>query len=72
VKGGGTPPIIEDMGLKVVAEGLESSEGFGILKRFGCDMAQGYFISHPIPSPQLLDWMDKSQWGARRRASAST
>jgi diguanylate cyclase (GGDEF)-like protein len=54
-----------NMGLKVVAEGLENSETFVILKRFGCDMAQGYFISHPIPSPQLLAWMDESQWGTR-------
>jgi diguanylate cyclase (GGDEF)-like protein len=61
-----------NMGIKVVAEGLESSEGFVILKRFGCDMAQGYFISHPIPSPELLAWMDASQWGARPGASVST
>jgi diguanylate cyclase (GGDEF)-like protein len=53
-----------NMGLKVVAEGLETSEAYAILKGFGCDMAQGYFISHPIPSPQLLAWMDESQWGA--------
>jgi EAL domain-containing protein (putative c-di-GMP-specific phosphodiesterase class I) len=57
------------MGLRVVAEGLETSEAYAILKGFGCDMAQGYFISVPVPSPQLLAWMDQSQWGARPSGS---
>jgi len=52
-----------NMELKVVAEGVETAEGYEILKRFGCDMAQGYFISRPIPSPQLLAWMKESPWG---------
>jgi EAL domain-containing protein (putative c-di-GMP-specific phosphodiesterase class I) len=54
-----------NMGLKVVAEGLESSEGYVILKRFGCDMAQGFLISRPLPGPQFLTWMAESEWGAR-------
>jgi diguanylate cyclase len=58
-----------NMGLKVVAEGLESAEGYTILRRFGCDMAQGYFISRPVPSPELMAWMGESQWGARPGAS---
>jgi diguanylate cyclase (GGDEF)-like protein len=58
-----------NMGLRVVAEGLETSEAYAILKGFGCDMAQGYFISVPVPSPQLLAWMDQSQWGARPSGS---
>jgi EAL domain-containing protein (putative c-di-GMP-specific phosphodiesterase class I) len=57
-----------NMGLKVVAEGVESLEGYGMLKRFGCDMAQGYFFSHPLPSPQLLAWMKESRWGLRQSA----
>jgi predicted signal transduction protein with EAL and GGDEF domain len=54
-----------NMGLKIVAEGVESAEGFAILERFGCDMAQGYFISHPVLSAQLLTWMRESPWGLR-------
>jgi diguanylate cyclase (GGDEF)-like protein len=52
-----------NMGLKVVAEGVESAEGYAVLKRFGCDMAQGYFISRPLPSAQLVSWMRESKWG---------
>jgi diguanylate cyclase (GGDEF)-like protein len=54
-----------NMGLKVVAEGVESAAGYAILKGFGCDMAQGYFISRPVPSADLLAWMRDSRWGAR-------
>jgi diguanylate cyclase len=61
-----------NMGLKVVAEGVETDDGYGILKRFGCDMAQGYFISRPLPSAQFLAWMGKSPWGHRSRASVAT
>jgi diguanylate cyclase (GGDEF)-like protein len=60
-----------NMDLKVVAEGVESAEGYAMLKRFGCDMAQGYFISHPLPSPQLLTWMKESPWGLRAGASSA-
>jgi diguanylate cyclase (GGDEF)-like protein len=59
-----------NMGLKVVAEGVETSEGYSMLERFGCDMAQGYFISRPLPSPAFLPWMNESRWG--RRSGAST
>jgi diguanylate cyclase (GGDEF)-like protein len=57
-----------NMGLKVAAEGVESAEGYAILERFGCDMAQGYFISRPLPSAGLLAWMSESQWGRRSGA----
>ena len=60
-----------NMGLKVVAEGVETSEGYGILKGFGCDMAQGYFISRPLPSPQFLAWMNESRWGRRSAVSVT-
>jgi diguanylate cyclase (GGDEF)-like protein len=60
-----------NMELKVVAEGVESAEGYAILKRFGCDMAQGYFISRPLPSPQLLTWMKESPWGLRGAAASA-
>jgi diguanylate cyclase (GGDEF)-like protein len=63
-----TVDLGHNMGLKVVAEGVETDDAYGILKRFGCDMAQGFFISRPLPSPQFLAWMEKSAWGRRSRA----
>lgn len=46
-----------NMGLRVVAEGIESKAVWDILAKMGCDQAQGYFISKPMPSDQFLGWM---------------
>jgi diguanylate cyclase (GGDEF)-like protein len=37
------------LGKKIVAEGVETKEQYQILKGLGCDEAQGYYFSHPIP-----------------------
>jgi diguanylate cyclase (GGDEF)-like protein len=52
-----------NLGLTVVAEGVETDEQFDILREFGCDLGQGYGICRPIP----LDELD--QWIAMRSAS---
>lgn len=41
--------ICHRMDIRVVAEGVETEEQFGILKRNGCEQAQGYLISRPVP-----------------------
>ena len=52
-----------NMGLKVIAEGVENVETWRILKELGCDMAQGYFVSPPLPSKEFRAWMSDSDWG---------
>ncbi len=42
-----------DMGLRVVAEGIEDVETLDLLGDLGCDLAQGYFISRPTPASRL-------------------
>lgn len=49
-----------ELNMKVVAEGVESADILQTLKELGCDIAQGYHISRPIPANELLDWI-KSQ-----------
>ena len=49
-----------NMGLRVVAEGIESEAVWNILVKMGCDQGQGYFMSRPIPADQLIAWM--AQW----------
>ena len=41
------------MGLKVVAEGVEEPETWNMLRQLGCDYAQGYLISRPLPAPDV-------------------
>lgn len=46
------------MHLEVVAEGVETDQQYAIVRRLGCDLAQGYFIARPMPASQLLTWVD--------------
>ncbi len=41
------------MGLRIVAEGIEDPETLDLLSEFGCDIAQGYCISRPMPASEL-------------------
>ncbi|MDG6099038.1 EAL domain-containing protein [Alteromonas sp. ZYF713] len=49
-------------GMSVVAEGVEDELALQILKDWGCDVAQGYYISKPLPSSQLMLWLEHSQY----------
>ncbi|MYM28480.1 EAL domain-containing protein [Duganella sp. CY15W] len=48
-----------NMGLRVVAEGIESEAVWRLLAALGCDQGQGYFMSRPIPADQLFSWLEK-------------
>jgi EAL domain-containing protein (putative c-di-GMP-specific phosphodiesterase class I) len=45
------------LGLEVVAEGVETDEMWARLTGLGCHVAQGYFLSQPLPAPDLLPWL---------------
>jgi diguanylate cyclase (GGDEF)-like protein len=45
------------MGLRIVAEGVETAEVLEQLSRFGCDIVQGYFLSRPVPAAALEAWL---------------
>ena len=42
-----------NLGLEVVAEGVESQEAWNALRAQGCTLAQGYFVSKPLPAEEL-------------------
>ncbi|WP_461829137.1 EAL domain-containing protein [Aquifex sp.] len=54
--------MAHSLGLKTIAEGVETQEQLEILKEIGCDMAQGYYFSKPIPAEEverrLRDWIN--------------
>ena len=45
-----------NLGLRVVAEGVESREALESLRLMGCDLAQGYFVSKPMSAEELVSW----------------
>jgi EAL domain-containing protein (putative c-di-GMP-specific phosphodiesterase class I) len=45
--------LAHTLGLRIVAEGIEDSATLDQLTGVGCDVAQGYFISRPVPAAQL-------------------
>jgi diguanylate cyclase (GGDEF)-like protein len=48
---------------EVVAEGVESAEAWTFLQELGCDLAQGYYCSRPMPAAELEVWARTTCWG---------
>jgi len=46
-----------DLGLNVVAEGVEDKSTVDRLEVLGCDLAQGYYLSPPVPAGAFADWL---------------
>jgi len=57
-----TIALAHSLGLRMVAEGVETDVAYTALTRFGCDQAQGYFMSRPVPADELDHWL--SRWRA--------
>jgi len=45
------------LNLKVVAEGVEEASSWNTLRRLGCDLIQGYFVSKPMPISEFTAWV---------------
>ena len=52
-----TIEIGHELDMKVVSEGVETPEQLEFLRSNGCDIAQGYLFSRPLPAENLLDWL---------------
>jgi diguanylate cyclase (GGDEF)-like protein len=50
-----------NLGLRVVAEGVETAEAWSRLVALGCDVAQGYYLSRPVPAAELAAWLRASR-----------
>jgi EAL domain-containing protein (putative c-di-GMP-specific phosphodiesterase class I)/DNA-binding NarL/FixJ family response regulator len=58
--------MARQLGIKSVAEGVEDRADWDMLRRLGCDVAQGYFIARPMPGADLPGW--RETWEVRRPA----
>jgi EAL domain-containing protein (putative c-di-GMP-specific phosphodiesterase class I) len=49
------------LGLRVVAEGVETKSAWEALVRMGCDAAQGWFLARAMPASEATSWLEQSQ-----------
>src|SRR5665648_170458 len=52
-----TIALAHSLGLRMVAEGVETHVAYAELTRLGCDQAQGYYMSRPVPAVELDHWL---------------
>jgi EAL domain-containing protein (putative c-di-GMP-specific phosphodiesterase class I) len=64
-----TIEIGHDLGMKVVADGVETAEQLAFLRSNGCDIVQGYFFSRPLPAEELLKWLKNHRSTRLRKTS---
>jgi EAL domain-containing protein (putative c-di-GMP-specific phosphodiesterase class I)/CheY-like chemotaxis protein len=58
--------LCRELGLRSVAEGVESAEHWDALLELGCDVVQGFHIARPFPAEQMLDWCSRRAPAFRR------
>jgi EAL domain-containing protein (putative c-di-GMP-specific phosphodiesterase class I) len=63
-----TIDLAHNLGLAVVAEGVENAVILEQLRALACDEAQGYYVSKPMPADVLAAWC--ARWSADTRATA--
>ncbi len=56
--------MARQLGMEVVAEGVEDQDDWDFLRQAGCDLAQGYFIARPMSAASLPAWI--AAWETRR------
>jgi diguanylate cyclase (GGDEF)-like protein/PAS domain S-box-containing protein len=60
-----------NLGFEVVAEGVEDQTTLDVLESLGCDVAQGYFVSRPMPPSELARWCrETGRWNRPEAAQA--
>ncbi len=55
------------LGLEIVAEGVESREQLNFLRDHDCDLAQGYYLSHPLSYAEFMESLQRPRRGNGKR-----
>lgn len=53
--------LAHNLGMQVVAEGIETQDQYELLHKLGCDFAQGYYLGHPVPPEEALSFCPPEQ-----------
>jgi diguanylate cyclase (GGDEF)-like protein len=64
-----TIALAHELGLHVVAEGVEDEPTLAMLTSMGCDSAQGFYMARPMPLAKLMEWLATSPFGLPRGSS---
>ncbi|MDY6980375.1 MAG: EAL domain-containing protein [Pseudomonadota bacterium] len=64
-----TIALAHDLGLRVVAEGVETADEWQRLQLLNCDVAQGFYISKPLPIEEFELWLAQSPYGLETNGS---
>ena len=67
-----TVDLAHNLGLRVVAEGVEDAGVLDLLVNYGCDHAQGFFFSRPQAPADLKSWLTDSVFAAPRHRALSS
>jgi len=62
--------MAQSLGLKVIAEGVETAEQLAFLAEHGCDQVQGFYLARPMPADEMTAWLAEGRrlvLPARRR-----
>jgi EAL domain-containing protein (putative c-di-GMP-specific phosphodiesterase class I)/ActR/RegA family two-component response regulator len=62
--------LARQLGMDVVAEGVENQDDWDLLQQTGCDFAQGYLIAKPMPAADIAGWME--DWQVKSRHNLAT
>ncbi len=62
-----------DLGLRVVAEGVEDAAAWRVLEELGCDLVQGYYLAKPMPATAMTSWLSEhfAAYATRLRIEAT-
>lgn len=52
--------MAHEIGIKTVAEGVETKEQVSFLRQSGCDYIQGYYYSKPLPEEEFVEFLEKA------------
>ena len=68
---GSTIDLAHNLGLEVVAEGVETHAQMEVLQELGCDIVQGFLVAEPIDGRKLAGWTKESPWPLEHVRSAA-
>lgn len=57
-----TIQLAHNLGLGIVAEGVETKDVYDYLGQQGCDSVQGYYVSRPLDANKVVDWLAAEPW----------